>query len=63
MGQGNPGKGGEKISFVLEEKIDGTAIELVYEKGAVKRAATRGNGRTGYDVTDSAAPSGRFRSG
>ena len=47
-------KAGEKISFVLEEKIDGTAIELAYEKGALKRAATRGNGRTGYDVTDNA---------
>ncbi len=47
-------KAGEKISFVLEEKIDGTGIELVYEKGVLTRAATRGNGRAGYDVTNNA---------
>ncbi len=47
-------KSGAKISFVLEEKIDGTAIELIYEKGVLTRAATRGNGKTGYDVTNNA---------
>ncbi len=41
----------EKLEFVLEPKIDGLAISLVYEDGVLVRAATRGDGRTGEDVT------------
>ena len=39
------------LSFIAEEKIDGTAVELTYRDGILVKAATRGNGRTGYDVT------------
>ncbi len=37
--------------FLCELKIDGLAIDLVYRDGALARAATRGDGRTGEDVT------------
>ncbi|QTA93713.1 DNA ligase [Desulfonema magnum] len=47
-------KAGEKLSFVLEEKIDGTAIELIYKEGVLICASTRGNGKTGYDITNNA---------
>ncbi len=38
-------------AFVVEEKIDGTSILLHYRDGVLERAVTRGNGRTGNDVT------------
>jgi DNA ligase (NAD+) len=37
--------------YLCELKIDGLAIDLVYENGTLTRAATRGDGRTGEDVT------------
>jgi len=37
--------------FLCELKVDGLAINLLYESGRLKRAATRGDGRTGEDVT------------
>ena len=37
--------------YLCELKIDGLAIDLVYERGRLARAATRGDGRTGEDVT------------
>ncbi len=39
------------FSFVVEPKIDGLAISLVYRDGVLERGATRGNGEIGEDVT------------
>jgi len=39
------------VTFLCELKIDGLAINLLYERGRLVRAATRGDGRTGEDVT------------
>ena len=41
----------EHVAFVLEPKIDGSAINLVYEAGVFVRGATRGDGIQGEDVT------------
>jgi DNA ligase (NAD+) len=41
----------EGITYVGEPKLDGLAISLLYEAGKLVRAATRGNGETGEDVT------------
>ncbi len=41
-----------RSGFVCELKIDGLAIDLVYRDGKLTRAATRGDGRVGEDVTD-----------
>src|ERR1700722_7492613 len=38
-------------AYLCELKIDGLAIDLVYRDGALAKAATRGDGRTGEDVT------------
>ncbi|MBP0078953.1 NAD-dependent DNA ligase LigA [Prescottella equi] len=39
------------LHYLCEVKIDGVALNLVYENGRLVRAATRGDGRTGEDVT------------
>jgi DNA ligase (NAD+) len=38
--------------YLLEPKLDGASIELVYERGTFVRAVTRGNGRAGEGVTE-----------
>lgn len=45
--------GREDIAFSVEPKIDGLAISLLYADGVLTRAATRGDGSTGEDVTHS----------
>lgn len=42
---------GPDLHYLCEVKIDGVALNLVYENGKLVRAATRGDGRTGEDVT------------
>jgi len=41
----------EPIAFVTEPKIDGSAVNLIYEQGELVRGATRGDGYRGEDVT------------
>lgn len=48
----------EPASFVCEPKLDGLAISLLYEDGTLRRAATRGDGSVGEDVTANAATIG-----
>jgi DNA ligase (NAD+) len=45
------GVGDEPIEWVVEPKIDGLAVSLLYEHGVLARGATRGNGEIGEDVT------------
>jgi DNA ligase (NAD+) len=41
----------EPVAYVLEPKIDGSAVSLLYERGSYVRGATRGDGLRGEDVT------------
>jgi len=41
----------EQVEWVVELKIDGVAVSITYENGALVQAATRGNGTTGDDIT------------
>ena len=41
----------EPVAYVIEPKIDGSAVSLVFEHGALARGATRGDGFRGEDVT------------
>jgi len=65
--------GAQDIPVVVEPKIDGVAVSVIYENRELVRAATRGDGQTGDDITRNArtirrlplrlpeeAPSGRF---
>ena len=45
------GLGGEVPPMVCEQKIDGVACALTYERGVLVKAATRGDGRVGEDIT------------
>lgn len=42
---------GSKVEYVFEPKIDGLACSLIYENGRLVRAATRGDGEVGENVT------------
>ncbi|MCF6291278.1 MAG: NAD-dependent DNA ligase LigA [Desulfobacterales bacterium] len=41
----------EPLTYVAEPKLDGLAVELVYEQGLLQEGSTRGNGRTGEEIT------------
>ena len=42
----------DELEYMVEPKLDGLAISLLYEEGVLVQAATRGDGRTGENVTD-----------
>jgi DNA ligase (NAD+) len=42
---------GEPDSYITELKMDGIAVNLIYEDGVFVKGATRGDGRTGEDIT------------
>ena len=44
-------KSDEAIEFACEPKLDGIAVSLLYEQGLLVRGATRGDGRTGENIT------------
>jgi DNA ligase (NAD+) len=50
----------DEVGYVCELKIDGLAISIRYEGGQYARAATRGDGRTGEDVTANVATIGEI---
>jgi DNA ligase (NAD+) len=41
-----------RVSYVVEPKLDGLSVELVYENGVLTRASTRGDGRRGEGITE-----------
>jgi DNA ligase (NAD+) len=41
----------EDFRYIVEPKLDGLAVNMIYENGILKQAATRGDGETGEDVT------------
>ena len=53
----------EPVAFTAEDKIDGLSCSLRYEKGKLVRAATRGDGQVGEDVTANVAPHRRHPAG
>ncbi|GEJ55585.1 NAD-dependent DNA ligase LigA [Anaeromyxobacter diazotrophicus] len=50
----------EPVRYVLEPKLDGLAVELVYEDGAFLQGSTRGDGVNGEDVTQNLRTVGRL---
>jgi len=52
--------GSDEVGYVCELKIDGLAISIRYEDGRYVRGATRGDGRTGEDVTENVRTVGQI---
>ena len=50
-GLGLPGGSGAEVLYTAEPKLDGLAVSIRYEDGALVQAATRGDGTTGEDIT------------
>jgi DNA ligase (NAD+) len=46
------GTGAAPVRYVVEPKLDGASVELVYEEGRLTRAATRGDGQRGEGITE-----------
>ena len=46
------GLGDEPFAYVVEPKLDGASLEVIYQHGKLVLAATRGDGRVGEDVTE-----------
>ncbi|UCG85350.1 MAG: NAD-dependent DNA ligase LigA [Gemmatimonadota bacterium] len=44
--------GASRVDYVVEPKLDGASVELVYENGILTRASTRGDGTVGEGITD-----------
>jgi DNA ligase (NAD+) len=42
---------GETPRFCIEPKLDGASVEIIYERGRLVQASTRGDGETGEDIT------------
>jgi DNA ligase (NAD+) len=42
----------DPVTYLCEPKIDGVAVELLYQNGVLTKASTRGNGQVGEDITD-----------
>ncbi|HTN76610.1 MAG TPA: NAD-dependent DNA ligase LigA, partial [Pirellulaceae bacterium] len=51
MGKTEAALEGAAVEWVVELKIDGVAVSIVYENGLLTRAVTRGNGQLGDDIT------------
>ena len=45
------GAAADSLQYVVDPKVDGVAVALIYEKGVLARAVTRGDGKTGDDIT------------
>ncbi len=43
--------GADRVTYAAEPKLDGVAVSLLYRDGRLARGATRGDGRTGEDIT------------